>query len=144
MFGVIGLLLFFGVALPASRIDLEQFRIPDTLSLGGIAAFAVLRLVLHGEPPGQLCLEITVGFGAFWALGAITRGGMGLGDAKFSAFIASAAGLSGWVVAVVVASLLGCLCAGRWRGRIPFAPFLTAGAAPVILLANLPGWRALS
>jgi prepilin signal peptidase PulO-like enzyme (type II secretory pathway) len=67
---------------------------------------------------------------------------MGLGDAKFSALIAVAAGLLPWLVTLFIASVAGLAFAVAmlWlfrrdlRARIPFAPFLTIGAVFAILL----------
>jgi leader peptidase (prepilin peptidase)/N-methyltransferase len=110
-------------AVPITIYDLREFRVPDVLSLGGILAFVLLRVL-----------------GWTYFIRKATRGKLGLGDAKFSALIAVAAGTRGWLVAVLVASLAGLLCAAIMIGalkasgktRIAFAPFLALGGALAI------------
>jgi leader peptidase (prepilin peptidase)/N-methyltransferase len=88
-----------------------------------------------------------VGFGVFWMIWRLTRGQIGLGDAKFSAFIAVTTGFAGWFAALFIGSLLGLLSAGVLVGilktdrrvLIPFAPFLAMGAFITILCGNFSG-----
>jgi Flp pilus assembly protein protease CpaA len=141
------LLVFLLFAVPIALIDIREYRIPDVLSLGGIAVFVVLRLLWKEQSFQLLAIECAAGFAAFWLVCKVTRGQMGLGDAKFSAFIAVAAGLQWWFAALFVASLLGLLfaavCVGIFKvdrkALIPFAPFLTAGATIALLFRNLHG-----
>ncbi len=142
-------LLFFAIALSITVIDIRQYRIPDYLSLGGVAAFVALKLFWHEQTIQLLAAELAAGFGVFWLIWRLTKGQIGLGDAKYSALIAVAAGLSSWLVSLFVASVIALLCAAILififkvdrHARIPFAPFLTAGATLAILFQNLHGWR---
>ncbi len=136
----IGLLLLF--AIPITIFDLRQYRIPDYLTFGGIFFFIVLKVVRGGSSPALIALECGLGFGVFWAIHHLTRGKMGLGDAKYSALIAVAVGLLPWFVTLFIASVAGVLFALVMilvfgmdrRTQIPFAPFLTLGAVLALLL----------
>ncbi|MGA2479297.1 MAG: A24 family peptidase [Spirochaetia bacterium] len=139
--------LFLLVAIPITLFDLKEYRIPDFLSLGGIAVFILLRLLWQRQPPWIVVLDGAVGFGAFWLIWWVTKGQLGLGDAKYSALIAVAAGLSGWLVALLAASVVGITCVGIFivifradkKMRIPFAPFLTLGATASLLFESFRG-----
>ena len=137
MHGWIEFALFLLVALPVTFYDIRQYRIPDFLTFSGVAAFVVIKLLWKEQSVGTLALDLAVGFGVFWLIWWMTSGQMGLGDAKFSAFIAVAGGLTTWFGALFVASTTGLAAAVVHKllsksdraARIPFAPFLTLGAA---------------
>jgi leader peptidase (prepilin peptidase)/N-methyltransferase len=140
--------VFAAFALPITFFDLKEMRIPDVLSLGGIAVFVALGILVPGGSVITVAREALIGFGVFWAITIATGGKLGLGDAKYSVLIALSLGLYGWLTTIAVASVTG-LAAGLMlvlRGgfprdaRIPFAPFLTLGAAVSIALQRLyPG-----
>ena len=137
MHGWIEFALFLLVALPVTFFDIREYRIPDLLTFSGVAAFVVIKLLWNEQSVGTLALDLAVGFGVFWLIWWMSSGQMGLGDAKFSAFIAVAGGLTTWFGALFVASTTGLataavlklLCKSDRPARIPFAPFLTLGAA---------------
>lgn len=137
--------MFLLFAVPTTIFDLREYRIPDALTFGGIAAFFVLKLLLKEDSFLTLCGECFIGFGAFWLIRIFSKGRMGLGDAKFSALIAVAAGISLWCAALFIASLIALAWAGLLIGvrkadrrtRIPLAPFLTLGAVLALLLKSL-------
>jgi leader peptidase (prepilin peptidase)/N-methyltransferase len=139
---ILRLPLFLLFAVPISFFDIREFRIPDALSLGGMALFLLLRLLLPGGDPLIAAAECATGFAAFWLVHRFTKGRMGLGDAKYSALIAVAVGLQGWFLALFVASVAGILFFLAFMGlrkadrgtRIPFAPFLSLGAALSMLV----------
>ena len=151
MLKAIDLPLFLLFALPIGFYDAREYRIPDLLSLGGILAFLLLH-ILRWNGEGGLWDSVTacaLGFGSFWLIRTVSGGKLGLGDAKFSALIAVAAGLSGWFAALLVASVAGLLWAAVMMGifradrrmRIPFAPFLGLGGTLAIAFRNLyPLW----
>jgi prepilin signal peptidase PulO-like enzyme (type II secretory pathway) len=155
--------VFAAFALPITVIDLRWMRIPDALSLGGIAVAAAITILSPGFSAIELALEALIGFGVFWAIAVATGGKLGLGDAKYSALIALSLGLYGWLSTIAVASVTG-LAAGLVLvlcdrvplflvprllapsslapndTRIPFAPFLTFGAVVSIGMQRLyPG-----
>ena len=148
MHGWIEFVLFLLVALPITFFDIREYRIPDLLTFGGIAVFIILKLFWKEQPIWMLALEGAIGFGVFWLIWWVTRGQIGLGDAKFSAFIAVAAGLTAWFSTLFMASVIGLVSAAvlimifkaNRKTRIPFAPFLTIGAT-ISLLFN--GFRGL-
>jgi leader peptidase (prepilin peptidase)/N-methyltransferase len=140
--------VFAAFALPITIFDLKEMRIPDVLSLGGIAVFAVLGILIPGGSVIMMALEVLIGFGVFWTIAVATGGKLGLGDAKYSVLIALSLGLYGWLTTLAVASVTGLaagltlvLCGRVPRDtRIPFAPFLTLGAAVSIVMQRLyPG-----
>ena len=151
MLDAIDLPLFLLFAVPIMFYDAREHRIPDVLSLGGILAFLLLRLLRWRDQPAlwEAVAGAALGFGSFWAIRTISGGKLGLGDAKFSALIAIAAGLGGWFVALLIASVAGLIWAGVMIGifradrrmRIPFAPFLGLGGTLAIALRSLGVFR---
>ncbi|MGO9409239.1 MAG: prepilin peptidase [Spirochaetia bacterium] len=141
--------VFLLVAIPVTFIDIRHYRIPNYLSLGGVVVFVALKILWREQAIPTVVTELVVGFGVFWLIWRFTKGQIGLGDAKYSAFIAVAAGLSAWLISLFVASVIGLLCAAVLivffkvdrHARIPFAPFLTAGAILAILAEDFYGWR---
>jgi leader peptidase (prepilin peptidase)/N-methyltransferase len=137
--------LFILFAVPITIFDLKEFRIPDALTIGGILLFFVIRLLAREEPFLLLCIECFTGFGFFWLVRFLTKGRLGLGDAKYSAFIAVSAGLYPWFAALFIACAAGLAAAAipivffkADRGmRIPFAPFLSIGGAGALCLKGL-------
>ena len=140
--------VFAAFALPITFFDLKEMRIPDVLSLGGIAVFVALGILVPGGSVITVAREALIGFGVFWAITIATGGKLGLGDAKYSVLIALSLGLYGWLTTIAVASVTG-LAAGLMLvlhggfprdARIPFAPFLTLGAAvSIATAAAVPG-----
>jgi leader peptidase (prepilin peptidase)/N-methyltransferase len=129
------LLVFSCAALPIVAADLRAFRIPDIFSLGGLAGLAAVDLLTEPSslPPGLLAALLAAAL--FLGVRAATRG-LGLGDVKLAALVALFVGLRGLIPAVLAAALGGLAFAAYavlFRGkpareRIPFAPFLVAGA----------------
>ncbi len=147
----IELAIFLLIAVPIAVIDLREFRIPDFLTLGGAAVFAALKIFWDGVPVWLVAAEAAAGFGVFWLIHVVTKGKMGLGDAKLSAMIAVACGFFFWLIALTVASVVGLAAAliliasGRKTRsqRIPFGPFLgIGGAAALAVQAAFPAWAA--
>jgi prepilin signal peptidase PulO-like enzyme (type II secretory pathway) len=140
--------LFLLIAAPILVFDIRQYRIPDFLSLGGLLVLSVLQLAFAQATLGEIAVECCVGYGSFWLIHRLARGGMGLGDAKFSALIAVAVGVLPWLVALLAASLAGLAFAGfrifvlgrDRRARIPFAPFLTLGAMVSVAVERFLPW----
>ena len=133
----------FGVfAVPITLIDVAKLRIPDFLSLGGIGVAVLLKAFIVKEPLLDALAAAGVGFGVFWLIHLMTRGKLGLGDAKYSAFIALTIGMHAWLMTLAVASIAGLVCGLILIGpcgvakttRVPFAPFLTLGAVVSIVM----------
>ena len=153
-FGVLALRVGADVVLPAflavtaagtaiSIVDLREKRIPNRMLLVATPVVVVLLaagLLLRGEP--ERLLGVLAGAAAMFALyfliALIAPAAMGMGDVKLAALLGGAlgaAGLTGWLVGLLAAFLIGgivavvALIAGRvgWRGSIPFGPWMVAG-----------------
>ncbi len=147
-------LVLFSVLVPIAFIDVDHRIIPDTLSLGGLAAGLLLSLLPGGDWKGSLAGAIVGGgvlYGTAFAYERIAgREGMGGGDIKLIAMIGSFLEWQGVLLTIFLGSLLGVaggLLAMR-RGTdglktaIPFGPFLCAAA----LIARFIGdkcWKLL-
>jgi leader peptidase (prepilin peptidase) / N-methyltransferase len=137
-------------AVALAWIDVATQRLPDVLTVPAYAGTVVLLLaaaaasghwaVLLRALLGGLALA-----GAYLALAVISRGAVGLGDAKLSASLGTMLAWSGWpplAGGVFAGFLLGAvyglslLVSGRaTRGqRIPFGPFMVAGTLLVLLV----------
>ncbi|MCU0612090.1 MAG: A24 family peptidase [Candidatus Eisenbacteria bacterium] len=125
-------------------IDLDSFVIPDSLCLA-IAAGGVSMAWVSTDGPSleSRLVAGVVGAGCLWALGVVSRGGMGLGDAKLVGAMGVFLGPKSVILAFAVASVLGAtagivLLSTRRKRRgdpIPFGPFLVMGS----LVAALSG-----
>lgn len=132
----VGQMVCLGSLVAAAIIDLDTFVIPDSLcaavAIGGIALGWV-------NPSGGTLLARflagAVGAGALWGLAVVSRGGMGLGDAKLVGAMGLALGPRDLVIAFAIAVSLGAavgvgLLVARARTRsdpLPFGPFLVMG-----------------
>ena len=132
----------FGCCMIAlALIDLEHYILPDRITLPGIAVgllaqplveWAGVRSALVGAAAGA---AVILGMNALWQ---VVRGvpGFGLGDVKMLAMIGAFLGLSGVVVTLFLAALLGsitglALMARRriqLQSKLPFGFFLSIGA----------------
>lgn len=132
---IVRLLLFSAAALPIVAIDLRSRRIPDVLSLGGFAVLLLLDALTAPRSllPGLLAAALAASL--FLALRVATRG-LGLGDVKLAALVGLFVGPRGLIPALLVAALGGLAFAAYAiairkrdaREKVPFAPFLVAGA----------------
>lgn len=140
-------LVFFGLMVPITFIDIDHRIIPDELSLGGLVAGLLLSFAPGGEW-GDALLGGLVGGGFLyltaWGYEKVRKvEGMGGGDIKLIAMIGAFVGWRGVILTIFAASMLG-LVAGfaamrkggdGMRTAIPFGPFLCAGG----LLARYAG-----
>lgn len=128
------LLLVWGL-IAVTFIDIDFQIIPDELSVGGVvaglAAASFLPIGLKGALVGAL-----LGGGIFFALAILYPGGMGGGDIKLMAAIGAFLGWRMALLTIVLGSALGAVIGisamiffGKGRkSKIPFGPFLAAGA----------------
>lgn len=145
-------LTFTALLVALAATDLETFRLPNPLTLGGVAAGLAFSVV---APPGLAASAIGAAVGAAilwgirWAwLRATGKDAMGLGDVKMLAMIGAFLGWQQvWVVlmlSTLVGAVVGVGLAAAGRGtmgtKLPFGVFL-AGAA---LVASQVGERLLS
>ena len=140
-------LFFLAAALPIVISDIRTLRIPDRYLIAGVALVCMRRIVFAGDSSLVFLLNGLIGFaflGAFWLF---FRDKIGLGDAKFSGFIALLVGIPAWMFSLLLASISGILfiVVGIGRGtatradRIPFAPFMAFGAVGGFLFQLLGG-----
>jgi leader peptidase (prepilin peptidase) / N-methyltransferase len=139
-------------AVPLTVIDAAEFRLPDPLTmaaLGGTAAFLIGAVGVGGTWPqlARSAAGAAALAGLFLLLAIARPGSAGLGDAKLSLSLGALVAWAGWDVllgALLAAFLLGA-CYGGWllaarhatlRTRLPFGPFLLAGALIAVLLAG--------
>ena len=121
-------------------IDLKFQIIPDELTVGGVFLGLAVSFFTPLGIKGAL-LGLGVGGGIFFALAIIYPGGMGGGDIKLMAAIGAFTGWKLTLLTIFTGSLLGAVAGissmafyGKSRkDRIPFGPFLSAGALISIL-----------
>jgi leader peptidase (prepilin peptidase)/N-methyltransferase len=141
------------ILIPVAVIDLYHYIIPDSISLGGLAAACLVSFVPGGLSPQQAALGVLAGGGSLLAVGLIgewilkKKDAMGGGDIKLMAFTGAAFGWQTALLGIVFGSLcgsiigIGLIIAGKLgkERRIPFGPFLAIG----IWTAALYGQRIL-
>jgi leader peptidase (prepilin peptidase)/N-methyltransferase len=149
------LLVLFVVSIPIVISDIRSYRIPDILSVGGLAAALLLSVALSlvqesWEPVVAGSAGSAAAFVCFFAISVLMPGKLGFGDVKFAAFLGACLGPPLWIVATFVAASSGIAAFAfassgfRRRARdmrIAFAPFMAAGAILVGVVARaVPGW----
>jgi prepilin signal peptidase PulO-like enzyme (type II secretory pathway) len=129
-FGVIAALM-----IPVTIYDIKEKKIPDILILLGFILVIPVKLIISDRLSLWFLLDALLGFLFFAAVWFVTRGKIGLGDAKLSALLACGLGLPGWILAVFISSFTGSAVGlfliktkkMRQDEEMPFAPFLAAG-----------------
>lgn len=138
------LLYWAAVGIALTLIDLDHHRLPNAIVLPSYlvtAALLVLASILTGDYIRLLTATIgaAVLFALYWILAIAYPGGMGFGDVKLAGVLGMLLGWLGWAALIVggfSAFLLGGLVGvvlmigGRAtrKSRIPFGPFMIAGA----------------
>jgi Flp pilus assembly protein protease CpaA len=143
-------LLWAAVFLQVVGFDLKHRLILNRVTYPTVVLALALSLISPGLSfPHALAGAIAIG-GFFVLMNLVSRGGMGLGDAKLGALVGAVCGVSldlnhiGAVYAVIYASFLGgavalVLLVLRLRSLkdpIPYGPFLCVGAAIVLFLGT--------
>ena len=143
--------LYLGaVGLALAAIDLDTHKLPNALTLPAypVAAVLLTAAALLDHHPALLG-RAAAGGGAHVALYAVLwvlyPSGMGLGDVKLAGVLGLYLGFLGWGVlavgaflgfgygAVVGIGLMAVSRAGR-KSRIPFGPFMVAGALTAVFV----------
>jgi leader peptidase (prepilin peptidase)/N-methyltransferase len=137
-------------AVPLAIIDALEFRLPDPLTMaaaGGTAAFLIAAAAVSGTWPvlGRSAAGAAALGGLFAILALARPGSAGLGDAKLGLSLGALTAWLGWGVlaaGLIAAFVLGAcyglwLLAGRRATRLPFGPFLLAGALVAVITASL-------
>ncbi len=132
---IIALVLIFLILIPVTIIDIKIKKIPDIFTYSGIVAFVLIKSIMKIQPIYEIGLLILLGFLPFFLIWVFTRGKLGLGDAKLSAFLSLALGVEGWLGMVFFSSVSGLVFAVVMliskkmdkNTQIPFAPFMCLG-----------------
>ncbi len=145
-FGLIPALLywfiFISVLITISFIDFDHQIIPDIISLPGIVIFASSFYFFPEMTIKDTILGILIGGGSLYAVAFLysllkKQEGMGGGDIKLLAMIGAATGMKGVIFTIFTGSLLGTIFGillmvhtkiKDTKLKIPFGPFLSAGA----------------
>lgn len=144
------------VGLALALIDVEVHRLPDVLTLPSYAVVGLLLALAAGlgSDTGELLRAAEGGaamYAVYFALWFAYPGGMGFGDVKLAGVLGLATGWLGWG-AWSVGLFGGFLLGGLWgigliatrrggrKSRVPYGPFMLAGA----LVAVLAGGRLAS
>lgn len=133
--------LFTLTLVYAGIVDAKTQRLPDLITLGGSAVCAIL-LLIAGIEWKDLVLGYALGAVFFFAVYWFTKGGIGIGDIKLSAYIGLVLGIKYWFVALLGASFTGLLFVGflflkknaTMKTKFPFGPFLSIGALAALIL----------
>lgn len=137
-------LAFCSTLIVITFIDLDFQIIPDRITLPGIAIGFVMGSLLMPDPFIRYSLlgikssiiGLLSGGGLFYAIAALSRGGMGGGDIKMMAMVGSLMGWKSVLLTTFMGSLTGAvfgvlLMILKGKGRktkIPFGPFLAIGS----------------
>ncbi len=145
-FGLIPALLywfiFISVLITISFIDFDHQIIPDIISLPGIVIFSSSFYFFPEMTIKDTILGILIGGGSLYAVAFLysllkKQEGMGGGDIKLLAMIGAATGMKGVIFTIFTGSLLGTIFGillmvhtkiKDTKLKIPFGPFLSAGA----------------
>jgi len=134
--------VFISTLITISFIDFDHQIIPDIISLPGIIIFASSFYFLPEMTIKDTILGILLGGGSLYAVAFLyylikKQEGMGGGDIKLLAMIGAATGMKGVVFTIFAGSLLGTIFGvllmlytkmKDTKLKIPFGPFLSAGA----------------
>ncbi len=141
-------LVLFSLLVPITFIDIDHRIIPDSLSLGGLAAGLLLSFLPGGDWKGSLAGGVLGGgvlYGTAYAYEKVTgREGMGGGDVKLIGMIGAFLGWRGALLTIFLGSLIG-VAGGLFAMRrgeeglktaIPFGPYLCAAALTVRFIGD--------
>jgi leader peptidase (prepilin peptidase) / N-methyltransferase len=142
--------VFICVLIVISLIDFDHQIIPDIISLPGICIFASSAVFIPEMSVLSVVMGIFTGGGILYAIAFLyyklrKTEGMGGGDIKLLAMIGAATGLEGVIFTLFTASLTGTVAgvATLWltkqqnqSPRIPFGPYLSAGAILYIFFGD--------
>lgn len=138
------LIIFLSFSIPASIIDLREFRLPNKLLLTLFLSLSLWIALTNIKTLPLALLAAGSSFLFFFGIRFFTKG-LGLGDVKFAACIGLFCGPKLIFIAFLIASVAGIVVALLLlhRGKvsknqkIPFGPFLTIGALGAWLVGFL-------
>jgi leader peptidase (prepilin peptidase) / N-methyltransferase len=136
--------LLFVFLYPVSIHDIKYRRIPPMLMGVAVVLFIFLGVTRDKAPDYMIYARIVIGYAYIYALFIISKGKIGMGDAKVSALIALALGFKLWIWTFIFASMFGIMYGSvfvklellEMDSKIPYVPFLTLGCYLVLLLKN--------
>lgn len=145
MFYIKGLFLI-SITIPVAIIDQRSLKIPNLIIIPGIIAAMMIDFFYCHISVYEIIVSFLTGFMVFFLIFYFSKGKMGFGDVKFSAFLALVLGMEIWFVMIFLASFsalvfaLIALKSGAVdrNSKIPFGPFLGAAA---IVAFSLRGWE---
>jgi len=140
------------IGLALALIDLDVRRLPDVLTLPSYAVFAVFLglATLLGSSSGDLVRALLGGlamYSVYFLICSVYPKGMGFGDVKLSGLLGMATAWLGWG-AWGVGLFAGFLFGGVWgmgliasgrggrKSKVPFGPFMLAGALTAVLVGQ--------
>jgi leader peptidase (prepilin peptidase)/N-methyltransferase len=143
---------FMSALVAITFIDLDFQIIPDAITLPGIPLGLLAGILLMPDPLARemalgwkaSLIGTASGFGLYYAVAVLSRGGMGGGDIKLMTMVGA---LTGWK-SVLLTTFLGSLAGSvlglvlmlfKGKGRktkIPFGPFLALGAVLTLLFGQ--------
>ncbi len=127
-------------------IDLSHLRLPNSINAFGVVAGVLLAAAGWSDTSFTHALAgALAGGGVVLLVSWLSKGGMGVGDAKFLAAIGAFLGPIGALYTLFAGSFVGAgvglvlIKLGRHErgGRIPFGPFLALGAVLVWVTAKI-------
>jgi leader peptidase (prepilin peptidase)/N-methyltransferase len=149
-------LVFVSALIAITFIDLDFQIIPDPITLPGIPLGLLAGIFLLPDPMARMTslgwkaslTGAATGFGLYYAVAVLSRGGMGGGDIKLMSMVG---GVMGWKAVFLITffgslagSVLGLfLILFRGKGRktkVPFGPFLALGAVLTLFLGQEVLW----
>ena len=144
------------IAVALTVIDLDVQRLPDRIVLPsyGIAVLLLLPAAVAGPGWGSAARGLAAAallYALYWLLSRVPRG-MGMGDVKLAPLLGLYLGWLGWsslavgafagfLLGGIVGALLLLTRVAHRRSRIPFGPFMLAGAFLAVFAgAPIAGW----
>jgi leader peptidase (prepilin peptidase)/N-methyltransferase len=143
----------FGLSMVAiSAVDLERYIIPNRIIYPTLALLVPLFVVASAVDHrwgslGRAAISGAVAFGGFFVLHVAVPKGMGFGDVRLAGVIGLATGwlgfghafvgfFAGFVLGAVIGIVFIVVSGGGRKTRIPFGPFLAAGAVLSVVWGN--------
>lgn len=129
-------LLLVSVLIIIFVTDVTYMVIPDKVLLFFLPLFLIMRFAVPLDPWYDAILGAAVGFILLASLIILSQGGMGGGDMKLFALLGIVLGWKSTLLTLFISSLTGAVLGivliligiVRRRQRVPFGPFIIAGA----------------
>ncbi len=149
-------LVFVSALIAITFIDLDFQIIPDSITLPGIPLGLLAGVFLLPDPMARMMslgwkaslIGMVVGFGLYYGVAVMSRGGMGGGDIKLMSMVGGVMGWKSVLLATFFGSLAGSvlglfLMLFRGKGRktkVPFGPFLALGTVLTLFFGQEVLW----